>query len=391
MKLRKKRLIAVHMLNDFSGSPMVLKQALQVLKEDFDIHLYTSTPSGKGVLSDLEGVCIHSIFYKWDKNKLLTLAYYTWAQICLFWTLLIFLKRRDTVYVNTLLPFSAALAGRCVGSKVIYHIHEVSIKPALFKLFLVKVANICAYRLCFVSHYVKGQFHFSEEKTTVIYNALPDSFLKKAQQVTICEKNARFTVLMLCSAKAYKGIYEFVEIAKVLYFIDFELVLSTSSIETDSFKRKTNVPDNCRVYPVQEDTSKFYRRADLIVNLSKPDQWIETFGMTILEGMVYGLPSVVPAFGGVTELVENGVEGLQVNPNNRLEVIQAITKLSTNRYYYIKLSHAAKQKAEFFSQYAFRSKMQLLFRVSDQKVEGLPTGILFQEMELDYIKNKLNN
>lgn len=381
MNTPKKRIIAVHMLNDFSGSPMVLRQALEVLKQNFDIHLYTATPSGKGILSNMEGITTHPIFYKWHRNKFITLAFYLWAQLILFSRLLLFLKREDTVYINTLLPFGAALAGICANSKVVYHVHEVSINPAAFKALLVKAAKICADELLFVSNYVKAQFDFAEEKTTVIYNALPDSFLESAALKTKERPDRTFTVLMLCSAKAYKGIHEFVEIAKKLYFLEFRLVLNASVAETNAFKQSTAVPSNCQIFPVQEDTSSFYLNADLIVNLSRPEQWVETFGMTILEGMVYGLPSIVPPIGGITEVVENEIEGLQIDVANIHEVVWAIVKLSSNKSYYDKLAEAARKKAEKFSQQAFGNQIRQCFYFVKKTTEITPDGILVQKME----------
>ncbi|WP_222536925.1 glycosyltransferase family 4 protein [Pedobacter polysacchareus] len=381
MNTPKKRVIAVHMLNDFSGSPMVLRQALELLKLKSEVHLYTATPSGKGILSTIEGINIHPIFYKWSPNKLITLIFYLWAQLVLFSRLLLFLRREDTVYINTLLPFGAALAGLCAGSKVVYHVHEVSINPALFKALLVKTAKLCANELLFVSHYVKAQFDFAEEKSIVIYNALPDSFVRNATLKTRVRTERKFTVLMLCSAKAYKGIYEFAAIAKKLPFLEFRLVLNASIAETDAFKRNAAIPENCQVYPVQEDTSNFYLNADLIVNLSRPGQWVETFGMTILEGMVYGLPSIVPPVGGITEVVADGVEGLQIDVTHIHEVIWAIVKLSSNPGYYDKMSLAASAKAKKFSQQNFSHQINHCFYVVKKTTAITPDGILVQKME----------
>ena len=357
---------------------MVLRQALEVLKQNSEIHLYTATPSGKGILSSIEGITTHAIFYKWYPNKLITIAFYLWAQLALFTRLLLFLRREDTVYINTLLPFGAALAGLCAGAKVVYHVHEVSINPPLFKAFLIKIAKICAHELLFVSNYVKNQYDFAEAKTTVIYNALPNAFLKNAALKTNERPDRTFTVLMLCSAKAYKGIYEFVRIAKKLYFLEFRLVLNTSAEETDAFKQATDVPANCQIFPVQEDTSSFYLNADLIVNLSRPGQWVETFGMTILEGMVYGLPSIVPPIGGITEVVENEIEGLQIDVNNIHEVVWAIVKLSSNQSYYDKLSEAARKKADKFSQQAFSNQIDHCFYTVKKTTEVTANGILVQ-------------
>lgn len=357
-----KRIIAVHLLNDFSGSPLVLRQSLAILGNTFEVHLFTSVPAGGGVLSSVPNIVAHRIAYNWYPNKLLTLMGFMWAQLLLFGKLLVMLKKTDTVYINTLLPFGAALAGFCKRTKVVYHIHEVTMRPALLKSFLVSVATHCASTILFVSAFVKAQYRFTDSRTLVVHNALPDAFVKEALQSTAPDGDTTFTVLMLCSFKAYKGIYEFVAVAKRMPHIHFVLVMNTSEREKDMFLVETAAPTNCAVYSVQKQTAAFYKRAHVIVNLSRPDQWLETFGMTILEGMFYGLPAIVPPVGGVTELVENGAQGLQVDSRNVADIIHAIALLSTDKVYYLKLSKAARHKALHFSQQAFKEQIEEAFK-----------------------------
>lgn len=362
--VKPQRIIAVHLLNDFSGSPLVLRQSLEVMSHTFEVHLFTSVPADGGVLSNVPNIINHRIAYNWYPNKWVTLIGFLWAQLVLFGKMVVMLKRTDTVYINTLLPFGAALAGFCKRTKVVYHIHEVTMRPALLKLFLVKVANHCASKIIFVSAYVKAQYRFKENKTLVVHNALPDAFVKEALQSTVPNLDTTFTVLMLCSFKAYKGIYEFVEVAKRMPHINFILVMNTCEREKDMFLNETAAPSNCDIYSVQQQTASFYKKAHVIANLSKPDEWLETFGMTILEGMFYGLPAIVPPVGGVTELIENGVEGLQVDSRNIEAIINAISQLSTNKTYYLQLAKAARHKASYFSQQAFKQKIHVLFNTN---------------------------
>src|SRR6478752_2072545 len=108
----KPRLFAVHLLNDFSGSPLVLRQSLEALRGEYEIHLYTATPSGKGFLTDIEDVQTHKVSYNWSRFKIFTLAMFLYSQLSVFIRLSIRLRRDDTVYINTLLPFGAAWAAR---------------------------------------------------------------------------------------------------------------------------------------------------------------------------------------------------------------------------------------------------------------------------------------
>jgi glycosyltransferase involved in cell wall biosynthesis len=359
--MKKNRIIAIHLLNDFSGSPLVLRQALEVLNQDFEVHLYTSTPSGAGILSDIPLVNNHGIFYRWSPNKFITLLFFAWSQFVLFFRLGFILKKSDTVYINTLLPFGAALAGKCRGAKVIYHIHEVSIKPQALKSLLINIATFCADKVIFVSGFVKQQFDFADDKTQLVRNALPVSFTREALKTVNPDKARPFTVLMLCSLKAYKGIYQFVELARNMPHITFKLVLNASPQETTRFQVDSAAPANCIVYPVQTDTAQFYKSAYVVVNLSLTDQWVETFGMTILEAMCYGLPVIVPPVGGVIELVRDGLEGIYADAYDTKKLTDTILHLYADETYYRKMGIAGRLRARHFSQTKFREQIKSIF------------------------------
>jgi Na+-transporting NADH:ubiquinone oxidoreductase subunit NqrB len=68
------------------------------------------------------------LFYRWSSKIVVTLLLFLIAQMPLLFKLLYHVRKSDTVYVNTLLPFGALLAGKLKGAKVILHVHEVSLK-----------------------------------------------------------------------------------------------------------------------------------------------------------------------------------------------------------------------------------------------------------------------
>jgi len=364
--MKKKRIFAVHLLNDFSGSPLILRQALEILSGENEVHLYTSTPSGEGALSDIPHVITHDSFYKWSPNRLITLVYFLSAQFILFCRLIMKLRRRDTVYINTLLPFGAALAAKLSGARVIYHIHEVNIKPPGLKSFLVKIADRFADRLIFVSEFVREQFDFPESRTEVIYNALPNAFVKEAIKTVSPNRTKPFTVLMLCSLKAYKGVYQFIELAKRLPQIKFQLVLNAPANKVEQFKIETNAPENCEIFPTQKDTAPFYKSAYVVANLSLTDQWLETFGMTVLEAMYYGLPVIIPSAGGPTELVTDGAEGIYADAYDIDALVTAAMTLYTDEAVYKKMALLAWIRAKHFSQVSFKKHIEGLFEMAPE-------------------------
>ena len=366
--MHKKRLIAVHLLNDRSGSPLVFKQALEILQPHFDIELYTANTVSGGFLDEL-GVKKHPLNYQWHPNKIITLAAFFKVQFFLFFKLFFSLKKTDTVYINTLLPAGALIAAKLKGCRLYVHVHEVSIKPRLLKKALTFIVSKTADKIFFVSHYVASQFRFKKASCKVIYNALSAGFTNKADAQPAINLSFPFTVLMLCSLKAYKGIYEFIQTAKTLPKLKFILVLNASADEVQKFCDEVGVPKNCVVHPCQKETIPFYNLAHVVVNFSRPTQWVETFGMTVLEAMYCGRPVVIPPVGGICELVEDGKEGYRVNPADQKAITDSLQNLCSDVKHYIKMSEAAKQRAACFTYSTFRGEILNAFNLSQPEVE----------------------
>jgi len=149
----------------------------------------------------------------------------------------------------------------------------------------------------------------------VLYNVLEKDFVNKAQQNLNKEKNSKI-VLMICSLKAYKGVNEFLKLAQINPKFTFKLVVNANQNEIDEYFKNETLPSNLIIYPTQKDTHQFYQEASILLNLSDVNLWVETFGLTILEGMAYGLPAIVPPVGGVVELIEEAKNGYLIDSKN---------------------------------------------------------------------------
>ncbi len=327
------RIFAFHLLNDFSGSPKVLSQLLKGwVKNNLEVHVVTCG-GRNGFLSNIADVNYHYYNYKFAKNPLIRLINLTLSQIFIVFKMLFVLKKTDIVYVNTVLPFGGAIIGKMKGCRVIYHVHETSMKPVILKRFLFGTAKLCAQDVIFVSNYLAKQEPFKNSKNHVIFNALEDEFLSKAIE-NRNSKQKQKNILLVCSLKEYKGVNEFVNLAKKLNDYTFRLVVNASQIEIETYFINQKKPNNLTIFSIQTNLHPFYLWADLIVNFSKPSGWIETFGLTIIEGMAYGLPAIVPIVGGITELVENDINGYQIDSTNTNLLVEKITTLFENKNLY---------------------------------------------------------
>ena len=174
---QNKRIVCVHLYNDYSGAPLVLAEVISGLSaRGYTIDLYTSGKNSKGFLSNLEGVNLHYFHYRWTATRYINFFRFFFNQFLLFFVFLRYWRKDVIFYVNTLWPFAAAMAGKITGKKVIYHLHETSVKPKRLKRFLFRILDKSASDVIYVSKYLKQKDPVKQTDPHVVYNALSPDF-----------------------------------------------------------------------------------------------------------------------------------------------------------------------------------------------------------------------
>lgn len=352
-------IVFCHLLNDNSGSPRVLCGAIAALGgEDTGNRLYVGS-QGRGIL---EGAGLETSRYWYRRSRrfrLVTLFTYLASQALLYRRLS---RARDipadaVIYVNTLLPFGAALWARRNRRRVICHLHELSISPALLRRFLVAVARSCADLVLYVSHDHHRRLPIAGPAAAILPNPVdPDLQARGAATPYRPRRSGRFEVLMLASPRDFKGVKEFLRLAGALQGrrdIAFTLVLNAGDAEIARYLRPFDPAATIRVHPRTDDPSVFYQRADLVLNLSRVDLWIETFGLTLAEAMCFGVPVIAPPVGGPAELVREGQEGFLIDSRDHERLVAAVELLADDPALCMALSQKARATSQTFSQAAF--------------------------------------
>ena len=352
----RQKIVFFHLLNNYTGSPQILSSVISTaIGQNFDVKLYTSKTEGF-----LSGFKRNNNFYSRSEHRILTLFSFFFSQFLLSVKLLFVTKKEEKIfYVNTILPFGAILMGRLLGKRVITHVHEYEISPKPLSNFLFWVVRTFSSEVIVVSEFLQSMPKLKGAQVKVIYNCVTMDFEKMSMGFEK-DSTAVFEVLMLASLRPYKGLSEFIELARLVPNASFTLVLSDEKNEVDNFITKESLPTNIQVYPVTKDVHSFYGKASLILNLAHPDKWIETFGMTVLEGMYYELPAIVPTIGGITELVEPGVNGFQVNYDELQTIAELIMKMQNQPEFWKQLSKGSLTKRSYFSRDVFGSKIAKL-------------------------------
>ncbi len=349
------KIFACHLQNDYSGSPKVLMQLLKGwTASGQEVHLLTGK-NRKGFLSHIEGVNYHYFWHQATPHKWLHLLYYCVSQLLLFVQLWRIVSKEDVIYINTVLPFGAALLGKLFGCRVFYHVHETSVQPTMLHRFLLGTVRWTATEVICVSKYLAAQEDYADKPVHILPNAIEPSFLATAKTFQK-EFTSSQNILMVCSLKDYKGVKEFVKLAAHHPKYQFRLVLNASKEDIDLYFAEIEVTANLAIFPTQTNLHTFYQWAAVIVNLSRPDGWIETFGLTIIEGMAYGLPAIVPPVGGITELIDEGVNGYQIDCRDTALLNRKLCQILDHPAAYDRMSAQAMNRIAQFQEGRFIQK-----------------------------------
>ena len=363
-------IIFCHLLNDRSGSPTVLRSTLDALDAREQGLLFVGS-QGRGVLEEAV-VPTRRYWYRRSRYRLITLFTFFASQLALYRVLSRAndIPRDAVVFVNTLLPFAAMLWGKRTGRRVIVHVHEVSISPGPLRRFLTSCAGRSADLLLYVSNDHRARLPIEGPPALIVPNPVGAALVARADRHAPRQDRQQFRILMLASVRGYKGINEFMALAEALQKrtdISFDLVLNGEADDVAAFARRHGNAANVSIHPRTNDPAQFYSNADLVLNLSRVEEWIETFGLTLVEAMTFGLPVIAPPVGGPVEIVTHGTDGYCIDSRDSEALCEAILKLADDPETYDAMARAARKRAQDFSFEAYAAALRAALNTLGEK------------------------
>lgn len=356
-----KKYYFVHLYNDFSGSPRVLRELVDILPGNR--HVITSNTNG--ILSGIDDVTYDYFSYLPSSNILLKLLAYLIANVKIFCILLRLLRENERnnnfVIVNTMLPFGVMLAAKLTNSVVISYIHETSVKPIILKRFLRKIIEQCASNVIFVSEFLYQKECFkSIAHQEVIYNPLSSNLISESENINYLAKFNDRNVIFISSLLEYKGIKDLIKIAELSFSakddVIYTLVLNCTEKQMHDFLQETSLPKNIVLLRRPTDLRSLYLASAFVLNLTNSDLVLETFGLTLAEGMANGAIPIGPVLGGPVELIDTTC-GFNIAHNDhasiRNKILYVLSDLNVFEYY----AKNAKAKSEVFSLEVYKDKI----------------------------------
>ena len=349
-----KRIVCFHLLNDYSGSPIVLRMTLRgLLERGNHVDLVTTKGGVLDSLLDNDNLTMHTYHYQFSPNKAVTMVRYLLVQLRTFAMAFRWMMAKNIVfYINTLLPVGPALAGRIMGKRVVYHYHENAKAKGAFYRTLAWLMQRLAHQIICVSAYQASMLD-SSQKITIVPNALPREFAEKTKP----DNEKAFeqqSILMLSSLKEYKGTDDFIRLAGLMPEYRFILVINDEQSQIDRYieQKRLTISENLSVYPRQNEVVEFYGRASLVLNLTNKDLAVETFGLTALEAMTAGLPVIGPTEGGIAEIVKDWVNGYQIYGRETDRIANHIREMLSDKALYLRLAKGALETSKKYNENA---------------------------------------
>jgi glycosyltransferase involved in cell wall biosynthesis len=367
MSKQPSKIVFIHLLNDFSGSPRVLKNTIDACLANGikNIELWVGNKAVcEGFLSDID---IPVYYYPYKRtNKFLTLFSFLYSQLVLCCKLFRYRKQPVVFYINTMLPFGAAFSAMLQRKKVIYHIHEYQVRPSFLRPLLEWTNRKSAYLNIFVSAFIKDQYRTSTQ-SVLVYNGLDSKIeLEGSKYEYTPKKNGKFRVGMVCSLRDYKGIPELIKLAQILkneFDLEFDLVTNGNAQDVEKYIKKYELPDNLVVSAFTKDICAFYQRINLNLNLSRPTECLETFGLTLIEGFAHGVPAIGPPVGGPTEIIDNEINGYLINSVDTDLLASKILQLRNDEDMCMVFSTNARKKARIYTNEKFNTNISNVLNV----------------------------
>ena len=335
------RVAYIQVNNDYSGSAFALSSIIMehnisdcVLLTDFQTN---------GFLSTIEMVKKIHVPYKFlgkDMRTILQL-FRNWA----FGTIL-FLREHyrtpfDVVYLNTISPWNIAMFSKILNIHVVYHVHEHYIRPNILTRLYLFIMSRTADELVFVSEDCAKRYKQIIDANNMPYQIQYTPIRYKAVKPLELDINRKMlgAIIMIGAPKKYKGVEQFLNIAKVQPKTKFKLFLSGEYIFNE------NIPINMEVIVGKVDLIEELKAAKILLSLTRHSEIIETFGLTIWEGMSQGTPVIVPHVGGPAEIVtlESGV---CVNVEDTNEILAAIQSITLSKEGYQNYCEGAARQAK---------------------------------------------
>jgi len=248
---------------------------------------------------------------------------------------------------NSRAAFYAGLAGKRLGIPLIFHC-RIAAKDRLMDAILMRLVTAVVCN----SMAVAERFKNSNLPVSVIYNGIE---IGDSTGVVQLPSKPERLMLFVGRLTEEKQVEVTLDAFALLAEEDTGLHLAVigadapgSEAYAEGLRQRCLTHDwGLRVHWVgeQEDVARWYKEADLLILTSKH----EGFGRVLVEAMAHAVPVVAFNVGGISEVVEDGVQGLLVDAGDIKGIVESCKSILKNSDQHRKMGRAGVIRAKQFS------------------------------------------
>jgi len=328
---------------DWGGASRVLFNNIRLL----DRSRYTPLvllPYPGGIIEELDRLDIRYLIWGMEQEPGNPVAYAraVWRSLRMFRR-----EHVDVFHINTYYWRPAEfVAAKLLHIPVLVHYHLVS-----------KASGPVAHRsdgIVAVSRYVAENSQPARAKTYVIHNALQLTSFDEAKNIRseLGIPNEAVVVTFVGQILTVKGIDMFLRMARAIRHNNVRFLIVGACRDPDKFKgayteSRLNEEiggDERIIYTgYRSDVPNIYESSDIIV---VPSQWNEPFGLINIEAGATGKPVVATRVGGIPEIIDHGVNGFLVEPDDINGLCEHVSTLIDNEQLRLDMGKRAREIVE---------------------------------------------
>ena len=188
----------------------------------------------------------------------------------------------------------------------------------------------------------------------IVYNARHIDVVKKCD---IWDGQRVLRIGYIGTLSEAKGVLNLIQAVKGLHGVAYKLFIAGKAAN-DSFMQTVEnaIADVENIeYVGYVNPKEFFSKIDVAVF---PSVWYEPFGLVAVEACSCQVPCIVPNFGGLSEIVKDGVNGIFCNPESVKSIQNSIIKIAKDASLYKELlNNCINSVADFRNENLMLDKM----------------------------------
>lgn len=225
---------------------------------------------------------------------------------------------------------------------------------------------ICPSRA--VARHMKEKFFVPEEKIVVINRWVNLNKFKFTESNKRKQSNTIVSIGRISPSKGYEYLIEgFKKVVRQNPYLKLKIVGSPDKTKMDYFQHlktlvnRFSLNHNVEFSGFRQDVENVLGEAKIAISASVID---EAFPRAVLEASACGIPVIATEVGGVSEIIENEVNGIMVEPKNSEAIAKAIMKLTADTALADTMAKKAREKIE--KMYSMEKSLQETAQVYKQ-------------------------